>query len=129
MIFPVFLSILGQMEDARFEEGCRLFNALEFFDAHEVWEDLWQEYRGDDRTFLQALIQIAAGCYHAQCGNEKGARSQLSKGIRKLRTYLPHHGTVRSAALVTEVERWLGQASGSALAMASAAYPRIHRIR
>jgi len=96
------------MADERFEEGIRLFNDGEFFDAHEVWEDLWHDYRLDDRSFLQSLIQLAAGFYHAQCNNEKGARSQLSKGLEKLGGYLPAHQSIRSGMLVTDVEKWLG---------------------
>ena len=84
-----------------------MFNEEEFFDAHEVWEDVWQEYRGDDRTFLQALIQIAAGFYHAQCDNPRGARSQVTKGLKKLEPYASDHQTIRSGALSEEVQEWL----------------------
>jgi len=112
------------MDDARFDEGVRLFNSEEFFDAHEIWEDIWQEYRGDDRTFLQSLIQIAAGFYHAQCNNPKGARSQLSKGLGKLGEYGPVHQTVDARALHTDVGAWLKRFDRDPQ---GEAYPRIQR--
>ncbi len=77
--------------DERFYKGIREFNAGRYFEAHEVLEDLWHDYRETDRTFIQGLIQISAGFYHFQCANWKGAASQLTKGIRKLEPYLPEH--------------------------------------
>ncbi len=114
--------------DERFEEGIRLFNDEEFFDAHEVWEDLWQGYRGDDRTFLQALIQVAAGFYHAQCRNARGAMSQLSKGLAKLAEYVPLHQTVRTASLIRNTDRWLRQyETGSPEDEVAGGFPKIER--
>jgi hypothetical protein len=77
--------------DERLRRGIEQFNNEQFFEAHEVWEELWHEYREADRTFIQALIHLAAGFYHAQCGNEKGTISQLNKGIEKMQAYLPAH--------------------------------------
>ena len=77
--------------DERFHKGIEEFNAGRYFEAHEVLEDLWHEYRETDRTFLQGLIQLAAGFYHFQRDNMKGATSQLTKGIKKLEPYKPEH--------------------------------------
>jgi len=105
--FQPKLSILVPTMDRRFEEGVKLFNREEFFDAHEVWEDLWHEYRETDRTFLQGLIQAAAGLYHAQCGNERGAISQISKAIAKLTQYVPKHWSVDTDGLIRSLHEWL----------------------
>ena len=90
--------------DERFRKGMDEFNSQDYFEAHEVWEDLWHEYRETDRTFLQALIQVAAGLYHLDCGNLSGAHSQLSKGLKKLEDYRPSHNGVDVQALVGEIE-------------------------
>lgn len=94
--------------DERFRKGLAEFNSRDFFEAHEVWEDLWHEYRETDRTFLQALIQIAAGLYHLDCGNVPGARSQISKGLKKLEQYRPSHKGVDVQALAGDVESCMG---------------------
>jgi predicted metal-dependent hydrolase len=78
--------------DERLERGIREFNGHRFFEAHETLESLWQEYRGDDRTFLQGLIQVAAGCFHLDNENLRGAESQFRKALAKLGAYLPVHG-------------------------------------
>ena len=57
----------------RYLAGVLLFNDQDFFAAHEVWEDLWSEARGDERKFYQGLIQAAVGLCHFGNGNVGGA--------------------------------------------------------
>jgi uncharacterized protein len=59
--------------DPRYLAGVVLFNAGDFFEAHEVWEDLWAENHGDERRFYQGLIQAAVGLCHFGNGNLRGA--------------------------------------------------------
>jgi predicted metal-dependent hydrolase len=67
------------------EEGLLLFNMGNFYDAHEVWEDLWRETADPVlKTCYQGLIQAAVGLHHLGRRNSIGARSQLGKSIRNL---------------------------------------------
>jgi predicted metal-dependent hydrolase len=66
------------------DDGINFFNSGHYFEAHEVWEDLWRETSGEFRLFYQGLIQTAVGLYHLSRGNMVGARAQLSKAIPKL---------------------------------------------
>ncbi|HLA68698.1 MAG TPA: DUF309 domain-containing protein [Bacteroidota bacterium] len=91
------------MTDARYWKGIQRFNEKDFFEAHEILEDLWHEYRESDRTYLQALIQISAGLYHADAGNFRGARSQLTRGLQKLNQYPATHQGVDVRMLVRDV--------------------------
>jgi len=84
-------------------EGIKRFNEKDFFEAHEILEDLWHEYRESDRTYLQALIQVSAGLYHADAGNLRGARSQLSKALQKLTAYPVMYKGVDVESLVRDV--------------------------
>jgi hypothetical protein len=59
--------------DPRHLAAVLLFNAGDFFEAHEVWEDLWAESYGDLRRFYQGLIQAAVGLCHFGNGNLGGA--------------------------------------------------------
>ncbi len=77
--------------DQRFYEGIREFNEGRFFEAHDILEDFWQEYRNPDRVFLQALIHSAVGLYHLENDNFKGARSQLTKACAKLQPFRPEY--------------------------------------
>ncbi|GJQ21738.1 MAG: hypothetical protein HBSIN02_20930 [Bacteroidia bacterium] len=113
--------------DDRFERGLERFNARDFFEAHEIWEDLWHEYRESDRTFLQGLIQLAAGLYHLDAGNTKGAASQLIKGTAKLRPYAPSHRGMDLNALLNDVSACLKILEGDdpASAVSPSIFPAI----
>ena len=50
----------------RLEQGRVAFNRGEYFEAHELWEDVWRELAGAERIFVQGLIQIAAGLHLAE---------------------------------------------------------------
>jgi hypothetical protein len=93
--------------DDRFYKGIEEFNSGRYFEAHEVLEDLWHEYRETDRTFIQGLIQISAGFYHFQCENWKGAASQLLKGIKKLEPFRPVHLGVELTGFLVEIQQCL----------------------
>lgn len=70
--------------DPRYLAGVLLFNAQDYFEAHEVWEDLWSESHGDERRFYQGLIQAAVGLCHFGNGNLGGA----AKLYRSSRDYM-----------------------------------------
>jgi predicted metal-dependent hydrolase len=63
-------------DEIQFKQACDYFDKREFFEAHEVWEDLWHEAHGARHAYLQCLIQVAVALHHA--GNENWA------GTRKL---------------------------------------------
>lgn len=80
-------------EDPRYLHGIALFNAQYFFDAHDAWEDLWADTRGEDRLFWQALIHSAVALYHWRNGNRKGSRNSYGMFVTKAGQYpAEHHG-------------------------------------
>ncbi len=60
--------------DARYVQGVAFFNECEYFEAHEIWEELWTEYQGPSRRFYQGLIQVAVCLHHFGNGNTRGAK-------------------------------------------------------
>ena len=66
------------------QRGASLFNAGEYFEAHEVWEDVWRAAPVEEKKFLQGLIQIAVALHHQGRGNLVGARSLLARAQRNL---------------------------------------------
>lgn len=69
--------------------GVELFNRGEFFEAHEVWEDLWRDCDPADRRFYQALIQAAVAAYHWGRGNATGAARLYHSGRKYMEPYRP----------------------------------------
>ena len=73
--------------DPRFRAGVDLFDKEEFFEAHEEWEALWHETRGEPRDFVQGLIQVTSAMHHLGNGNMKGARQLHDTGLQLLARY------------------------------------------
>ncbi|MEN8193989.1 MAG: DUF309 domain-containing protein [Bacteroidota bacterium] len=70
-----------------FMKGVDLFNDGAYFEAHDIFEDLWMESDQNDKDLYQGLVQISVGSYHLISGNYSGALSQYQKGIKKLENY------------------------------------------
>jgi predicted metal-dependent hydrolase len=113
--------------DERFYRGLNEFNSERFFEAHEVLEDLWHEYRDVDRPFIQGLIQIAAAFYHLQSRNLKGAVSQFTKGSEKLTQFLPTYKDVSVSMLLDDVRENLQRLQRVGYSENdTVVYPKIH---
>jgi predicted metal-dependent hydrolase len=91
--------------DPRYLAGILHFNRRDFFEAHEVWEDLWMESTAPERRFYQALIQAAVALYHFGNGNLRGA----AKLYRSSRDYMAPYGSpylgLDAAAFWRQMER------------------------
>ena len=72
------------MESDQYLRGITLFNQADFFDAHEVLEDVWRAAPPENKKFLQGLIQVAVAFHHYSTGNRVGMRSVLERAIRNL---------------------------------------------
>ena len=92
--------------DARLVRGVELFNAQEYFESHDVIEDLWLETKPSDahRDFYKALIQSAASVYQWQRGILSGARGLHSSSLQYLEKYSPWALGIDVASLIQEMK-------------------------
>jgi len=86
--------------------GVALFNAGEFWEAHEAWEDIWQADSSEERIFWQGLIQVAAAFHHLGNRNWNGMRTLLRRAEEKLVKFLPTREGVDVERLLREVRPW-----------------------
>lgn len=91
--------------DSHYLEGIRLFNECEFFEAHDVWEELWSDYQGPSRKFFQGLIQTAVCLHHFGNGNTRGARKLYHSSRAYLSEYRPRHLGLNVDRLLDEMTR------------------------
>ncbi len=83
-------------------KGIEHFNECEFFEAHDIWEELWTEHRGTARKFYQGLIQAAVALHHFGNGNTRGARKVYLTSRVYLEEYTPSYQGL-------DMEKFLGQ--------------------
>jgi predicted metal-dependent hydrolase len=84
-------------------EGLRLFNQREFFEAHEVLEDVWRAAPASKKKFFQGLIQVAVGLHHHSQGNIVGAVSVLKRAAKNLSAYPDGFEGIRISEVVDSI--------------------------
>ncbi len=94
--------------------GIELFNRRRFFDAHEVWEDVWRDIPRErtERRHTQGLIQIAVAFHHWTTGNVIGARSVLARSLRNLNGAEGSFSSIDFARLRKDSDFWLRYLEG-----------------
>ena len=88
--------------DPLYLQGIEHFNVCDFFEAHEVWEELWTDYHGESRKFYQGLIQVAVALHHYGNGNIRGAKKLFLSSTAYLTPYRPRH-------MGLDLDKFLGQ--------------------
>jgi uncharacterized protein len=71
--------------------GVRLFNQGDYFEAHEHWEDAWNDASRGERDFYKGLIQAAVALCHFYNGNARGARRLFHSSGALLGAFRPIH--------------------------------------
>jgi predicted metal-dependent hydrolase len=113
--------------------GQTFFNARDFYEAHETWEEAWRVEQGDARRLLQGLIHVATGLYHATVrGRPRGAVKLLASGLALLEPIPDELGGLALGAfrravgpLLDEARRWERGESGG---LDSASVPRLESV-
>ena len=68
-------------------EGLRLFNAGEYFEAHEALEDAWNEEQSKVRDLYRGILQIAVVYLHITRRNYNGAVKVYARSQRWVRDW------------------------------------------
>jgi len=86
--------------------GIARFNAGEFWEAHEAWEEIWIAEGGELRLFYQGLIQVAAALHHHGNRNWQGMHKLMRDGTDKLARFLPHAMGLDLDAFLAALAPW-----------------------
>ena len=84
-------------------EGLRLFNAEDFFECHDILEELWAETSGEPKKFYQGLIQTAITLFHFGNGNLGGARKLYESSRKYLEPYKPEYAGINVSKLLDDM--------------------------
>lgn len=110
-----------------FLRGVEHFNALEFWEAHEAWEELWLVAETDIEQFLQGLIQIAAAYHHMKRGTFRGAVRLFDAALRRLEPF-PQVFSGIDRQEVTSAARAHQQEAAERRSLDADAYPKLRRV-
>jgi predicted metal-dependent hydrolase len=106
-------------------EGLRLYEAGEFFAAHEAWESVWLSAQEPEKTFLQGLIQVTAAFHHLQRENRLGTSRLLRAALGRLEPYPVDFAGISVDLLCDDIRVWLQALEINALSP----QPRVAQIK
>ena len=99
---------LSKVQLLKFHWGIWLFNQRRYWDAHEVWEDIWRELGNDSEDdweiILRGLIQFAAGLHCCQTGKKTQGRGNLRKALVKFKLLQNSFGGIIFPEIVLKIE-------------------------
>ncbi|MCU0787398.1 MAG: DUF309 domain-containing protein [Verrucomicrobia bacterium] len=103
----------GRALDARYLGFFDCFNQEQFYEAHEVLEDLWLlDRKGLDGDFYKALIQLAGAFVHLQKGRVGPSIALLKLARSHLARYPSLHHQLDLAAILQMASQWETQLVG-----------------
>lgn len=89
---------------SRFIHAINKFNEKNFFECHEILEDIWFDTHDDSKDFYQGLLHIAVGFYHlTKKNNSKGTVLQLNKAQSKLNSYEKDYNGIDIEKLLKQI--------------------------
>ena len=95
-------------KDPRFALAIAHFQAGDFDEASDGFEELFFEAVRDELGFVRVFLQISVGVFHAQCGQRRPAVERLEEGLRAVAEVKNDRG-FDLQALRQDVERLIGQ--------------------
>ena len=67
-------------------EAANLFNSQKWYEAHDAFEDIWNNMVGDERQIIQGILQVSVSQFHLGKGNINGATILLGEGLGRIKT-------------------------------------------
>ena len=79
---------MNDLTSKRFKESLQeaidLFNNQEWYEAHDAFEDIWNDLVGDERQIIQGILQVSVSQFHLNKGNVNGAMILLGEGLGRI---------------------------------------------
>ena len=101
------------------------FNRQQFYEAHDVLEELWlKDRKGPDGDFFKGLIQLAGAFVHVQKKRLQPAVSLLNLAEANLAKYPDRYWQLAIPAVLSLIADWRGRRAISSF-MVKLVAPRI----
>ena len=68
-----------------FLNALNLFNNQKWYEAHDAFEDIWNNIDGDERQIIQGILQVSVSQFHLSRGNINGATILLGEGLGRIK--------------------------------------------
>ena len=92
-----------------FKEAIDLFNNQQWYEAHDAFEDIWNDLVGDERQIVQGILQVSVSQFHLNKGNLNGAMILLGEGLGRIRNRVSEDLEIDLVLLCSSLESLLNK--------------------
>ena len=92
-----------------FNEAIDLFNNQQWYEAHDAFEDIWNDLVGDERQIVQGILQVSVSQFHLNKGNLNGAMILLGEGLGRIRNRVSEDLEIDLVLLCSSLESLLNK--------------------
>ena len=90
-------------------EAIELFNNQKWYEAHDAFEDIWNDLVGDERQIIQGILQVSVSQFHLNKGNLNGAMILLGEGLGRIRNRVSEDLEIDLILLCSSLESLLSK--------------------
>ena len=80
---------MGELDSKKLQDSfnyaLNLFNDQKWYEAHDVFEEIWNNLDGDERQIIQGILQVSVSQFHLSKGNLNGATILLGEGLGRIK--------------------------------------------
>ena len=91
------------------KEAIDLFNNQQWYEAHDAFEDIWNDLVGDERQIVQGILQVSVSQFHLNKGNLNGAMILLGEGLGRIRNRVSEDLEIDLVLLCSSLESLLNK--------------------
>ena len=91
------------------DEALDLFNNQKWYEAHDAFEDIWNDLVGDERQIVQGILQVSVSQFHLNKGNLNGAMILLGEGLGRIRNRVSEDLEIDLVLLCSSLESLLNK--------------------
>ena len=91
------------------EEAIDLFNNQKWYEAHDAFEDIWNDLVGDERQIVQGILQVSVSQFHLSKGNLNGTMILLGEGLGRIKNRVSEDLGIDLLLLCSDLESLLNK--------------------
>ena len=91
------------------QDAIDLFNSQKWYEAHDAFEDIWNDLIGDERQIVQGILQVSVSQFHLNKGNVNGAMILLGEGLGRIKSRVSEDLGIDLLLLCTNLESLLNK--------------------
>jgi len=101
----ICVAVADIVRSSEFIEGITLFNKGLYWEAHEVWEDLWRDQTVEGKGFIDSFMKISEAYSFARRGKMSSAIYLFEKALKQFGELGSYECEISAVQIISEIQR------------------------